>query len=343
MIEIDGSCGGGAVVRISAALATLTSQELRITNIRVHRPQKGLSPQHLSAVEALSWLSQANVSGLNIGSEEISFIPRALRGGSRKIDIKTAGSMTLLLQALMIPAPFTKEKVELTLKGGSDVKWSPPYDYFKNVTVPVLEKMGYRSKINLIRRGHFPKGGGILKVRILPIKNLASLKLFKAEIDHIKGVSHAVNLPRHIAERQASAAEKILRKTGYQVDIKVEHGYNNLSPGSGIVVWAEGNTRIGGSSMGEKGLRAEKVGEKAAKELLYSLRKSAALDKYMGDQIIPYLALAGDSLVRVPILSSHARTNIALVKKITGKIFQVHETREGLVQIKIQEKIPLNL
>ncbi len=135
-----------------------------------------------------------------------------------------------------------------------------------------------------------------------------------------------------MAERQALAAHKILAKTGYEVDIAVEHSTNNLSPGSGIVVWAQGNTRIGGNALGKRGKSAEKVGEDAAKNLLYSLGREATLDNYMGDQIIPYMALAGDSCFKISTLSSHARTNIQLVKKITGKVFRVHP-REEVVEI----------
>ncbi len=340
MLAIDGSLGegGGAVVRISTALAALTSQSLKITNIRANRPKKGLYPQHLSAVQALCQLCHAKVSNLHIGSQEIEFVPGELRGGKFKVDIKTAGSMTLLLQAFMIPAPFTGEKVEITLKGGSDVKWSPPFDYLKNVTLPLLEKMGYKARLDLIQRGHYPRGGGLMKGTILPLKKLDPLKLLKVEIDEIRGISHASNLPEHVAQRQASAAEKTLKKTGYPVEIEVEHDTNSLSPGSGIVLWAQGNTRIGGNAWGERGKRAEIVGEQAAENLLYSLEKQATLDKYMGDQIIPYMALAGESRVKTPILSSHAWTNIELVKRITGKSFQVKENKLA-VEIKSKDKI----
>ncbi|RJS49112.1 MAG: RNA 3'-phosphate cyclase [Methanobacterium sp.] len=334
MIEIDGSSGegGGAVVRISAALASLTSKKLNIKNIRAQRPRKGLSSQHLMALTALSWLCNAEFQGFHTGSEEIFFCPGKLRGGNLELDIKSAGSMALVLQAFMIPAPFAPKKVEITLKGGSDVRWAPPYDYLKHVTLPVLEMMGYKSRIDLIQRGHYPRGGGILKAEILPVKKLNPLKILEPEIDSIKGISHATNLPLHVAERQALAAHKILAKTGYEVDIALEHSTNNLSPGSGIVVWAQGNTRIGGNALGKRGKSAEKVGKEAAKNLLCSLEREATLDNYMGDQIIPYMALAGCSCFKIPTLSSHARTNIQLVKKITGKVFRVHP-REEVVEI----------
>ena len=54
MIDIDGSRGegGGQVLRTSLALAAITGQAVRLTNIRAGRRNPGLAPQHLTAVRA---------------------------------------------------------------------------------------------------------------------------------------------------------------------------------------------------------------------------------------------------------------------------------------------------
>lgn len=324
-MEIDGSLGegGGAVIRISTALSALTSQRIKIINIRANRPQKGLAPQHLHALKAVAQVSNASVQGLQLGSQEIIFVPGELRGGSFEVDIKTAGSTTLVLQAFMIPAAFAPSAVDISLTGGTDVRWSPSVDYLKNVTIPLLEKMGYKIRLELVRRGHFPRGGGIIKAKITPIKKLKPLKILEAEIEGINGLSHAINLPRHVAERQAASAEKILKKTGYNVDIQIEHSNQGMGPGSGIVLWTKGKTPLGGSAVGERGKTAERVGKEAANNLLSSLNSNAPLDKYMGDQIIPYMALAPDSAIKTAELTPHSLTNIKLVEKITAKKFHV--------------------
>jgi RNA 3'-phosphate cyclase len=325
LIEIDGSLGegGGSVIRISTALAALTSQSIRITNIRANRPKKGLAAQHLNAIKAVAHISNASIDGLKLGSEKIIFTPGNLKGGSFSLDIKTAGSTTLVLQAFMIPAAFAPSSIQIELKGGTDVRWSPSVDYLQNVTLPTLEKMGYKIKLELIKRGHFPRGRGILKATIKPLKKLNPVEILKSEIEGISGISHALNLPRHVAERQAAAAEKILKSEGYNIDIKIEHSDNEAGSGSGIVLWTSGNTPLGGSSIGERGKSAEEVGAEAAQELIYSLQSNAPLDKYMADQIIPYMALAGDSAVKIAELTSHTLTNIKLVEKITAKKFHI--------------------
>ena len=326
MIRIDGSFGegGGAIVRNAIALSALTSKSISINNIRANRPKSGLMPQHFNAVNAVAQLSKAKCDKLSIGSDEIMFMPGIIHGGKFEVDIKTAGSITMVLQAFMIPAAFADSPVEITIKGGTDVRWSPPVDYLQNVTLKILEKMGYTVMVDVMRRGHYPRGGGIVKVKINPIKKLKSLKLIDLEIDKIKGISHAVKLPEHVAVRQAESAEKLLKSKGFDVEIEIEHSQNTLGPGSGITLWSEGNSRIGGSAIGERGLKAEKVGEMAAKELLFHISRNAALDKYMGDQIISYMAIAGNCEVKTAELTLHAITNIYIAEKLLGKKFDIN-------------------
>ena len=325
MIEINGSHGegGGALLRISTALSALTSNPIHITNIRANRPKTGLMPQHLNAVKAVASLSAARVDGLEIGSRELFFYPEEIKSGNYNVDVKTAGSITLVLQAFMIPAGFAESPVNIKIRGGTDVRWSPPVNYLQHVTLPVLKSMGYDADLDIIRRGHYPRGGGIVNVKINPVKKLKSASFDDLKINKIKGISHAVKLPEHVAVRQAESAEKVLQANGFNAEIEIENSNNALGPGSGIVLWTEGNTRVGGSSIGERGVRAEKVGEKAAEELLYHISQGAAVDKYIGDQIIPYMAMAGKSSAKTAELTLHAVTNIFVTEKIMGKKFDV--------------------
>ncbi len=325
MIEIDGSFGegGGSIVRISTALSALTSKPYHIYNIRANRPKKGLAAQHLNSAKAVAQISDAQINGLHFGSSELEFLPGHLKGGNFKLDVQTAGSIGLILQSFMIVAPFASKPSKVHITGGTDIRWAPSIDYIKNVTLHVLEKMGYKANIDLIKRGHYPKGGGEVKAEIFPLKKFNPITILKSEIDSIKGISHASNLPIHVAQRQASSAERILKKTGYDVDIEIEHSSNNLGPGSGIVLWAQGNTRLGGSSIGKPGKPAEIVGEEAAKNLFINLETNSALDEHMADQIIPYMAIAGHSKVEVSRLTMHTLTNLNVVEKFLSTEFEV--------------------
>lgn len=325
MIEINGAHGegGGALLRVSAALSALKLQPFHMTNVRAGRPKPGLMPQHLHALKLLQNMSSATCTDVQIGSQEFYFKPESLTGGNYHVDVVTAGSTTLILQAAMIPASFADANVKLTLRGGTDVKWAPPVDYLKNVTLPILHSMGCKADVQVKRRGHYPRGGGMLRAEITPVKKLKPVTLLESEFDSVKGVSHCVNLPEHVAVRQAESASKVLRSAGYSADIEIQHSTEEIGPGSAIVLWTDGKTPLGGSSIGEPGKRAELVGKNAAEELLHHISGGAALDRYMGDQIIPYMALAGKSHVKTAELTQHTLTNIYAAEKFTGKTFQI--------------------
>ncbi len=339
-VVIDGGMGegGGQILRTSIALAAILGVRLKIINIRAKRRNPGLQRQHITAVKAVAALSNAKVEGLKLGSTTLVFEPRGLRGGKLRFDIGTAGSVTLVLQALLPVAAFAPEPVEIEIRGGTDVPWSPPVDYVRLVLKPLLEKFGYRFDIEVRRRGHYPRGGGIVVFRVEdPPRRLKSVKLEeRGDILAIYGVSHCVRLPSHVAERQAKAAEKLLRSRLGGVPIKIDLEYYppgrdpHLGPGSGIVIVAETRQSwLGGDALGAKGKPAEKVGEEAARKLLEDLDTGKALDRHASDMLIPFAALAeGTSVLGGARLTSHAHTNLLVVKSLLNVQYELRGEQE---------------
>jgi len=333
MIEIDGSMGegGGAVLRTALALGALSGRGVRITNIRAKRPNPGLAHQHLHGVKILAELTDAEVYGAELRSQELLFKPKKTKGGRYRVDIGTAGSTTLILQILMPAAAFADAPVDVEIRGGTNNPFAPPVEYLANVTLPILRRMGYRAELELVRRGHYPHGGGLIHAKIEPVEKLSPLRLTEpGRVARIRGISHCVKLPEHVAIRQAHAAKKILLKAGFSADIETEF-YEperdpHLGPGSGIVLWAEteGGALIGSSSLGKRGKPAEKVGREAAEMLLRQLQTRCAVDRWLTDQLVPYLALAdGESEITSAELTSHTLTNVALVEKILNVKFDI--------------------
>jgi RNA 3'-terminal phosphate cyclase (ATP) len=103
MIEIDGSFGegGGQIVRTAVALSAVTGKPVRIIRIRQGRSKPGLAAQHARAITALAAICDAKTSGATPGSSEIVFTPGEIRGGRHRVEIGTAGSVTLLMQCLL--------------------------------------------------------------------------------------------------------------------------------------------------------------------------------------------------------------------------------------------------
>ncbi|NJE75328.1 RNA 3'-terminal phosphate cyclase [Thermococcus sp. ES12] len=324
MIVIDGSYGegGGQILRTSVALSVITGKPVKIVKIRANRPNPGLRPQHLHGILALKELSNARVKGAQVGSTVLEFIPGKAKPRHIRVPIKTAGSVTLVLQALLPAMAFTGGSFEVT--GGTDVPWSPPVDYLRNVTLFALEKMGLKVELEIRRRGHYPKGGGLVIGKVEPWEERKPLKAVEwSRIERFAGISHATNLPSHVAERQAKAARERLEEL-YNVPVEIETEVSrSLGPGSGIVVWAETDElRLGGDALGKRGKPAEVVGREAAEELIAQLTGGKAVGRFLGDQLIPFLAFAGGEL-GVAEVTNHLVTNVWVVERFLGKVFEV--------------------
>lgn len=325
--------GGGQIIRTSIALAALASVEVRITKIRENRPNPGLQPQHLTAAAALAKICNAQTEGLKQGSRELIFKPQDHVAGKFRFDVGTAGSIPLVLQALMPCLAYSPDLVELELHGGTDVKWSPSIDYVKLVVLPALQLFGYEGQLLINKRGHYPKGGGMINFNIHPPKRLRAIQLTKRnQQKSIDGISHCVDLPSHVAQRQADAARNRLNKAGFEVTINVEPPPNpsqpTTRPGSGITLAAlfTNGSILGADNLGERGKPAEKVGEECAEKLLDELGSNSSFDKHMGDIFIPYMAVAeGRSEISVSEITKHTLTNIQVTEKILNVKFRTSE------------------
>src|SRR5437879_8956232 len=193
MIEIDGSYGegGGQVLRTAVALAAVLSKGIHVFNIRAGRAEPGLRPQHMTGVKAAAELCSSELEGLRVGSTEFTFKPGKLRAGTFRFDVGTAGSVTLVLQTLMPILAFALGNVQLEITGGTDVKWSPPIDYLRLVTLPLLARMEMQASILVVKRGHYPKGGGIVRLKASPtsvLKNIVGID--GGNVNAIAVVSH---------------------------------------------------------------------------------------------------------------------------------------------------------
>jgi RNA 3'-terminal phosphate cyclase (ATP) len=329
MIEIDGSLGegGGQVLRTAIALSALLGKDVHVKNIRGKRPNPGLRAQHMTAIMAVAALSDAEARGLKIGSTDLYFRPRKKMSGSFKFDVGTAGSISLVLQALMPASAFSSGETTFEITGGTDVRWSPTIDYVRYVVLPNLSRLGYLGELKLIQRGHYPKGGGRVSMIVHPCKGLMSLQVMeRPKVKRVRGISHCVRLPAHVAQRQAAAAQTILRKID-QLDISVTlETYPaatdpHVAPGSGIVLYTddEPGTVLGADSVGERGKPAEEVGRQAAIYLVEEINSRTPVDRHMSDILIPYLAVAeGSSQFRASLITMHVITNARIAELVSG-------------------------
>lgn len=336
MISIDGSRGegGGQILRTALALSAFLGEDTRISNIRAGRPNPGLAPQHVTCIEAVAALCDAEVEGVEIGSKEISFVPGVVTGGEFEFDVGTAGSVSLVLTACIIPALGAKRDTRIIIRGGTDVNWSPSVDYIQLVHFPVAKLFGASMHLRVQARGFYPEGGGEAEIEIAPSARLHGVDMSsRGRCRTVSGIACTRNLPEHVVTRMKHAAIKNL--IGFErVSIESDSG-SGKSTGAGIVLAATcGHAVLGATALGKKGVRAEAVGEGCAADLIESCKSEATVDEHMLDQILPYMALAeGESIVVAEEMTQHARTNIAVIEEFLGRRFDVEE-QEGLCRVR---------
>jgi len=340
MIEIDGAYGegGGQLVRTAVALSAITGEPIRLINVRAKRKKPGLAPQHLAAVRAVAEVCSANTEGLQPGAVAFAFSPRALKGGTFRFDVGTAGSVTLVLQALLPALVASRARAHVVITGGTDVRQAPSADYLAEVMIRHLVRMGASLRLAIPRRGYYPRGGGEIAVEIAPGELLPSRLSVPGALRRLEGTAHVANLPGHVAERMrgAALAQFIGFRPSGEIAVRMLGYPEAIGQGGAIVAWAETeHTVLGAARVAERGVRAETLGEAVGRELRADLEAGATADVHAADQLLIYFALAGgESSFTTRELTSHARTAMWLIGRFLPVRFAAEE-REGLFRIRV--------
>jgi len=324
MLSVDGSYGegGGQILRTALSLAALTGVPVRIERIRAGRPKPGLRPQHLTAVQAMARVSQAEVTGARLGSQELTFRPCTLQGGHYLFDVAettgSAGAVTLIAQALLPPLLKAESPATVILQGGTHVPWSPPAQYLSHVFLPALALMGAEVKMTLERWGWYPQGGGEVHLIISPVRALAGVEWrTPTEPLTFRALSAAAKLPAHVARRQAA---RLTARLGDKMPVSIIPA-SGQNPGSLVFLWGP---KVGFAALGARGKPAEQVADDAAEAYLAFRKSGVALDRHLADQMLIYLALAkGPSTFTTEAVTSHLLTNVWAIEQFLGPTFEV--------------------
>ncbi|KAK6542598.1 hypothetical protein TWF694_006542 [Orbilia ellipsospora] len=165
---------GGQLLRTATVLSALLEQPLHVHDVRGNREGKkgvkgGLRAQHIACISTLAQWSSSNTGHLKHESTEVSFSPRKRKPlitykywtdrpipghttpkRTATVEISGVGSIMLLLQAILPYILYNGPKqgeeptpLHLTVHGGTHVSKAPTLDYFSQVFVPTLRKLGY--------------------------------------------------------------------------------------------------------------------------------------------------------------------------------------------------------
>jgi RNA 3'-phosphate cyclase len=327
-LEVDGSQGegGGQILRTALAFSGIQSKPVKVIKIRAGRPTPGLKRQHVSAVEVLAEVFGGEVSGAKEGSTEVTFVPGSPRRGSLAFDMGTAASITLVLLAVVPAVAIAGSSLSIELVGGTDVPWSPTFDYLCDVVKQAFGAIGIKFEATAIRRGYYPRGGGRVKASIEPCNSVVPLDLqVRPNLSDVMIRSRCGSLPRHVAERQLSAASTVLAKSGIRTGGSEVTAEQTVSPGSSVLVYStSGGFYLGSDAIGARGKRAEAVGSDAADRFVALVASGACLDSNLADMLIPLLSLApGPSRVKIPEGTAHLESSLRLASQFTSCAYSV--------------------
>jgi RNA 3'-terminal phosphate cyclase (ATP) len=363
-LKIDGSIleGGGQILRISISMSYLLGIPISIRNIRSKRDNPGLQRQHLTCSKFITSLyNTKDVTGLQLNSGNIVLVPTKLlikneNNEEIKCILNSAGSIGLMIQQLLPCVLFSEienkesKEINITLTGGTLVKFSPTIYYLNEVLFPILEKnMNIKASCDLIKNGIYPMGLGevILHVQkilkendefIKPINITERGKFLKAEIRFCYTNNFKFKLDK-ICDTIYKNAKKIIRNEFNQ------NGYSKNEEGEEIefdedeiikqerinlgdryytfyyqIVMIYENTRIKGDYMisEKKGdFIIDEIIDKCEEATFYTVQNNeVCLDEHTVDHLIIFMALAkGSSKIKVGPISLHTQTAIEIIKK----------------------------
>ncbi|MBW1800564.1 MAG: RNA 3'-terminal phosphate cyclase [Deltaproteobacteria bacterium] len=336
MITIDGSYGegGGQILRTSLALSLVTGKPFSIYNIRAGRKKPGLMRQHLTAVNAAAEIGNAATKGNSIGSKAFTFDPETIKSGNFHFAIGSAGSCTLVFQTVLPALMISGGPSEIVLEGGTHNPFAPPYDFLEKAFLPVINRMGPRVDAILEKPGFYPAGGGRFEVFIKPAGLQRVDLLERGNIMNKIAFAAVANLPVKIADREL---EVVREKLDWSGDLlKVVDGENSQGPGNILTVEIESENIVEVfTGFGERAVSAEKVAIRTIKSVREYLVHNVPVGRYLADQLLIPMAMAGGGKFRTLSPSKHTTTNIEIIKKFLDVKIDIKECDQNQWEIEI--------
>jgi len=335
-ILIDGTHGGGQVLRTALSLSMITNRAFRMTGIRGKRSRPGLLRQHLTAVRAAAEICGAATLGAELHSTTIEFHPGRIKAGEYSFAIGTAGSTMLVLQTLLPALLQADGPSSVRITGGTHNPAAPPFEFIAQAWLPLIRRMGAQVELTLLNHGFVPGGGGVVEATVRP-SILIPLELDGAteSIAIVSAGALVSALPISIGNRELdrlSARLKIERR-----DLSVTDLGDQAGPGNVVSITATkaGVTEVF-SSIGQERVRAEQVADVAIDEFTAWVQSNTAVGHRLADQLMLPMAIAGGGKLTTVRLSNHIRTNAAVIQQFLAVDVRLTETGDqGAIAVEL--------
>lgn len=322
------------MLRTALGLSLATQTPFRITRIRGNRPKPGLLRQHLTCVQAAAALSDAEVEGAVLGSSELVFHPQTLKSGVFEFSIGSAGSTTLVLQAVLPGLLCASGPTTVAIEGGTHNGLAPPFEFLAHSFLPVLSKLGAQVEVRLARHGFEPAGGGRLEISVKPAPLQPYELLERGRLLNRHATAVLAGLAPSIGQRELDVVRDELDFAAHELGVQ---SVTAPSQGNALILsvgWEHVTDVVVG--LGARGITAEKVARHACGEVKRALRSDAPVGLHLADQLLVPMALAGKGSFRTVTPTLHTRTQLDLIPRFVEVKLHCHQEPSGSWRVDVE-------
>ncbi len=341
-VQLDGSRGegGGQILRSALALSLATGRPVRVKKIRAGRKKPGLLRQHLTAVRLAAAIGHAYVTGGALGSSELLFEPQGCHAGTHHVSVGTAGSTSLVAQAVLPALLFADGPTELTIEGGTHAPSAPPFEFLDRAWARVLRDHGAQLDVSLERPGFFPVGGGRVRIRVEPWRTPRAVHLLeRGARTNTEAVALISRVPRHVAERELT---RVGAHLGWpETQRRIEEPRDAPGHGNALILELEHEqvTEVC-VAFGARGVRAEQVADAACRAATSWMAASAPVGRYLADQLMLPLALGAGGTYRATEISLHSWTNLEVIDAFLPGAVTTEQVEGHGVDVTVRGRLP---
>lgn len=315
MIDIDGSSGGGQLLRTALSLSLCTGIGFRMERIRAKRSRPGLMRQHLTAVNAATAIGQARTDGVELGATEIRFAPGEVRPGEYRFSTSGAGSAMLVLQTVLPPLWRCTAPSRLQLEGGTHNPLAPSAHFITDTFLPALRRFGVQVDATLERPGFHPAGGGLLHAEVQPCATLEAATFEdRGALLGIDATALLSGLSSGIGHRELAALAAHFGLAEESLHVRQVRPANG--PGNALLLRVRhaAHTEVF-TGHGARGVTAEQVAAQLVEAAQTYLDSGACVGEHLSDQLLLPMALAGGGSFHTHLISDHLASNARLIEK----------------------------
>jgi RNA 3'-terminal phosphate cyclase (ATP) len=216
-----------------------------------------------------------------------------------------------LLPFLVLASSNNNTPISLTIQGGTNVSFSPSFEYIDQVLLPSLERFGIKVKRELVRRG-WSQGSrqiGSIEFNVTPLPLGQALESpdWPSERGEITKIDISIIVPVAMQDHLKHAFVFELHTAFPEADVNVllvEDSGNNARMYALLVAHTSTSLRFGHDWLYDKTSK-NKSPEKLSREMAHQIvngldrtvRKGGLVDEHLQDQLIIFQALAGGTSV----------------------------------------------